>query len=105
MSPSADNGFVEYDEFLLLMKRWSANTAQQGSETDEKEREAEEAREAFRIFDMDGNGYIDRHELRFIMSKLGESPGEEDICEMFRLADLNGDGLIDYEGERVCEWL
>ena len=86
------------------MKRWSANAAQQGAETDEKEREAEEAREAFRIFDMDGNGYIDRHELRFIMSRLGESPGEEDICEMFRLADLNGDGLIDYEGELMSLW-
>ena len=59
-------------------------------------------KEAFQRLDKDGNGYIDRHELRFIMSKLGESPGEEDICEMFRLADLNGDGLIDYEGERVC---
>nr|KAG5696690.1 hypothetical protein BaRGS_012059 [Batillaria attramentaria] len=86
-----DNGYVEYDEFLLMMKRWSANTAHQGSDEDEK------AREAFRIFDMDGNGYIDRHELRFIMSRLGECPEEEDICEMFRLADLNGDGLIDYD--------
>ncbi|XP_070209379.1 calmodulin-like [Littorina saxatilis] len=92
-----DNGYVEYDEFLILMKRWSANAAQQDADLDEKAREDQEAREAFRIFDMDGNGYIDRHELRFIMSKLGESPGEDDICEMFRLADLNGDGLIDYE--------
>lgn len=86
-----DNGFVEYDEFLLMMKRWSASAAQHASDEDER------AREAFRIFDMDGNGYIDRHELRFIMSRLGECPGEDDICEMFRLADLNGDGLIDYE--------
>ncbi|XP_025093091.1 neo-calmodulin-like isoform X2 [Pomacea canaliculata] len=88
-----DNGFVEYDEFLLMMKKWSASPAQQAQDADDNEK----ALEAFRIFDMDGNGYIDRHELRFIMSKLGESPCEEDICEMFRLADLNGDGLIDYE--------
>lgn len=95
-----DNGFVEYDEFLLLMKRWSANVAEQG--LDEETREAENARETFKAFDVDGNGYIDRHELRFIMSRLPKSPGEKDIDEkdideMFRLADLNGDGLIDYE--------
>lgn len=77
-----------------MMKKWSASPAQQAQDADDNEK----ALEAFRIFDMDGNGYIDRHELRFIMSKLGESPCEEDICEMFRLADLNGDGLIDYEG-------
>ncbi|XP_076437746.1 uncharacterized protein LOC143276953 isoform X2 [Babylonia areolata] len=95
-----DNGFVEYDEFVLLMKRASAATAAQegGQEEAAAPKEApDEAREAFEIFDMDGNGYIDRHELRFIMSRLGENPEEEDICEMFRHADLNGDGLIDYD--------
>ncbi|XP_076457061.1 uncharacterized protein LOC143291202 isoform X2 [Babylonia areolata] len=95
-----DNGFVEYDEFILLMKRWSANVEEQG--LDEEAREAENARETFKAFDVDGNGFIDRHELRFIMSRLPKSPGEKDIDEtdideMFRLADLNGDGLIDYE--------
>ena len=48
---------------------------------------------------MDGNGFIDQHELRYIMKRLGENLGEDDVREMFRLADLNGDGLIDYEGE------
>lgn len=92
-----DNGFVEYDEFVLLMKRASAATAaQEGEEEAVPKEKADEAREAFEIFDMDGNGFIDRHELRFIMSRLGENPEEEDICEMFRHADLNGDGLIDY---------
>lgn len=47
---------------------------------------------------MDGNGYIDQHELRYIMKRLGENLEDEDVKEMFQLADLNGDGLIDYEG-------
>ncbi|KAL8572584.1 hypothetical protein ACOMHN_017218 [Nucella lapillus] len=99
-----DNGFVEYDEFVLLMKRASAASASPEGEEAEaatsavpQERPGDDGRAAFEIFDMDGNGYIDRHELRFIMSRLGENPEEEDICEMFRHADLNGDGLIDYE--------
>ena len=93
----SDNGYVEYDEFLLLMKRW-ASTASKAGSFGAGVVQDDEAREVFGIFDVDGNGFIDRHELRFIMSRLGENPGERDICEMFRLADLNGDGLIDYDG-------
>ncbi|XP_035828093.1 neo-calmodulin [Aplysia californica] len=90
-----ENGYVEYDEFLLLMRRWST----QGTAEEEEPPLSEEdkTKETFKVFDMDGNGYIDRHELRYIMKRLGENLGEEDVKEMFKLADLNGDGLIDYE--------
>ncbi|KAK3742526.1 hypothetical protein RRG08_060028 [Elysia crispata] len=90
-----ENGYVEYDEFLLLMKRWSLH----GSEPSEAavDEEEDKTKETFKVFDMDGNGFIDQHELRYIMKRLGENLGEDDVREMFRLADLNGDGLIDYE--------
>jgi len=55
--------------------------------------------EAFRVFDMDGNGYIDKHELKCVMRRLGENLSEDDLKAMFSEADLNGDGLIDFEGE------
>ncbi|GFO01772.1 calmodulin [Plakobranchus ocellatus] len=90
-----ENGYVEYDEFLLLMKRWSL----QGTEPSEVagDEDEDKTKETFKVFDMDGNGFIDQHELRYIMKRLGENLGEEDVREMFQLADLNGDGLIDYE--------
>ena len=59
----------------------------------------EEIRDAFRIFDKDGNGLISAHELRQIMMNLGEKVTDEELDEMMREADLNGDGQIDYEGE------
>ena len=49
------------------------------------------------MFDMDGNGTIDRDELRNVMKQLGEKLSEEDIEEMIQEADKNGDGLIDYD--------
>ncbi|XP_071113250.1 calmodulin-like isoform X2 [Haliotis cracherodii] len=90
-----ENGFVEYDEFLILMKRWAANHAAR-AEAEVTEAE-EKTKETFKVFDMDGNGYIDKHELRYVMRRLGENLEEEDVKAMFQLADLNGDGLIDFD--------
>ena len=59
-------------------------------------------REAFNVFDMDGNGYIDKHELKYVMRRLGENLSDEDLKAMFSEADLNGDGFIDYDGELWC---
>ena len=36
----------------------------------------EELREAFRVFDKDGNGYISAAELRHVMTNLGKHRGE-----------------------------
>ena len=59
----------------------------------------EEIRDAFRIFDKDGNGLISANELKHIMANLGEKLTDEELDEMMREADTNGDGQIDYEGE------
>ncbi|XP_052240370.1 calmodulin-A-like isoform X1 [Dreissena polymorpha] len=84
-----ENGYVEFDEFLTLMKRY-----QEDSDPDSH---LARKLEAFRVFDMDGNGYIDKHELMCVMRRLGENLTEEDLKEMFTEADLNGDGFIDFE--------
>lgn len=54
---------------------------------------------------MDGNGYIDKYELRYIMWWFGENFLDEDIKEMFKEVDLNGDGLIDYSGINILWFL
>ena len=60
----------------------------------------EEIKDAFKVFDKDGNGLISAQELRQLMSSLGEKLTDEELDEMMREADLNGDGQIDYEGEK-----
>ena len=57
----------------------------------------EELRARFQMFDRDGNGLIDRSELKLVMQELGEKLSEEDIDEMIEEADTNNDGFIDYD--------
>ena len=67
-----------------------------------------EVREAFREFDLNGDGYITREEFKTVMTQLGD--GEEKLTdaefkqmmrEMFDPTDFNKDGKIDYEGKMV----
>lgn len=55
-------------------------------------------REAFRMFDRDGNGYIDAEELRICMINLGEKLTLDEVEEMIREVDIDFDGRMDYQG-------
>lgn len=57
-----------------------------------------ELREMFKVFDMDGNGYISAEEFKWTMMNLGQQLTEEGVEEIIKTADLNGDGQIDLEG-------
>ena len=82
------NGEIDFEEFLQMMSKKIKDTDTE-----------EEIRDAFRIFDKDGNGLISANELKQLMANLGEKLTDEELDEMMREADLNGDGHIDYEGE------
>ncbi|KAL1484241.1 hypothetical protein MTO96_032687 [Rhipicephalus appendiculatus] len=80
------NGTVEFPVFLAMMtkKTCTAHTE-------------DEIREAFKVFDRDGNGFITATELRDVMTTLGEKLMDEEVDEMIRAADMDGDGQINYE--------
>lgn len=80
------NGKIDFEEFLTMMSRRT-----------EPENGEEEMRQAFRVLDADGNGYISPHELHRVMRNLGENLTEDEISEMVKQADLDGDGRINYE--------
>jgi len=56
----------------------------------------EEMREAFKVFDKDGQGFLSVAELRHIMSNLGEKLSKEELEELIKEADTNKDGLVNY---------
>ena len=57
----------------------------------------DEIREAFRVFDRDGNGYIEAEELRHVLTSLGERLTDEEVDHMMQEADVDGDGMVSYE--------
>ncbi|ESO87670.1 hypothetical protein LOTGIDRAFT_219843 [Lottia gigantea] len=57
----------------------------------------ESLKDAFRIFDKDGNGFINAAELRHVLCNLGEKLTDEEVDEMIREADLTGDGQVNYD--------
>lgn len=57
----------------------------------------DELRAVFKEFDIDGDNFIQEHELKSVMSKMGQSPTPEELHAMFKAADCNGDGKIDFE--------
>jgi calmodulin len=80
-----ENGTIDFTEFLTMMARKL------------KDAESEdEIKEAFKVFDKDGNGLISAHELRHVMTNLGEKLTDEEVDEMIREADIDGDGEINY---------
>uniref|UniRef100_A0A8C2DUK8 Calmodulin n=1 Tax=Cyprinus carpio TaxID=7962 RepID=A0A8C2DUK8_CYPCA len=70
-----------------------------------------EFKEAFSLFDKDGDGTITTKELGTVMRSLGQNPTEaelqdminevdaddEEVDEMIREADIDGDGQVNYE--------
>ena len=88
------NGTIDFPEFLTMMARKMKDTDSE-----------EEIREAFRVFDKDGNGFISAAELRHVMTNLGEKLTDEEVDEMIREADIDGDGQVNYEGKILFIYL
>ncbi|KAL1502032.1 hypothetical protein ABEB36_007240 [Hypothenemus hampei] len=76
------NGLIDFAEFADAMKNII-------KECDNEE----DIKEAFRIFDRRGNGFITVNDLKETISNLGETLSDEDLEEMIRAADLDNDGL------------
>ena len=80
------NGTIDFREYLNMMaKKTNPQDIEDG------------LREAFRVFDKDGNGLISAAELRYAMTNFGEKITEEEVEEMMKEADKDGDGFISYE--------
>lgn len=56
----------------------------------------EELKEAFRVFDEDGDGLISAADLKGVLTRLGLADGD-DVQRMICHVDKNSDGFVDFE--------
>ena len=80
------NGEIDFEEFVTLMNRRS------------KETDTEEVIiNAFKVFDIEGNGLLSITDMRHIMINMTENVNEDELDEILINADTDGDGFIKYE--------
>ena len=61
------------------------------------EEQIAEFKEAFSLFDKDGDGTITTKELGTVMRSLGQNPTEAELQDMINQADRDGDGEINLD--------
>ena len=60
------------------------------------EEQISEFKEAFSLFDKDGDGTITSKELGTVMRSLGQNPTEAELQDMINEVDADGNGTIDF---------
>ena len=86
------NGVIDLEEFIDVMRSHLYHGTQDGAPTADNE-----LREAFAVFDKDGNGMISAEELKSALLNLGEKLDDHEVKAMIAAADKDGNGQIDYE--------
>nr|QGQ62242.1 Troponin C [Demodex folliculorum] len=83
------SGQLEFDEFLTLTARFLVG--------EDAEAMQEELREAFRLYDKEGNGYIKTSDLREILRALDDKLTADELDEMIAEIDTDGSGTVDFD--------
>ena len=87
---SDGSGEIEFEEFAAMVATF-VNSGQ------DQARLEEELREAFRLFDKEGNGYISTTVLREILRALDDEINEDELDEMIAEIDSDGSGTVDFD--------
>ncbi|XP_074567121.1 calmodulin-like [Curcuma longa] len=92
------NGAIDFPEFLNLMARKMKDTIdrQAGMAEQLTDDQIAEFKEAFSLFDKDGDGCITTKELGTVMRSLGQNPTEAELQDMINEVDADGNGTIDF---------
>ena len=66
------------------------------SSLDIPEDQMEEFKQAFALFDKDGNGHVDANELGQVLASLGQIPTEDELNRMISEVDGDMNGTIEF---------
>ncbi|KAK3578507.1 hypothetical protein CHS0354_007759 [Potamilus streckersoni] len=81
------DGTIDFPAFLAMMGMLRNTTTFM----------EEEIKEAFKVLDKDGDGFLNTAELRRVMIDIGEKLTDMEVNQMIEEADADEDGQINYE--------
>lgn len=79
-----------------MLPTYSTSCTSQASAEGLTEEQINEFKEAFSLFDKDGDGCITSKELGTVMRSLGQNPTEAELKDMINEVDADGNGTIDF---------
>ncbi|XP_030855323.1 calmodulin-like [Strongylocentrotus purpuratus] len=85
---------VAANPFLLNRNQLSTTIDKMADQLTEEQ--IAEFKEAFSLFDKDGDGTITTKELGTVMRSLGQNPTEAELQDMINEVDADGNGTIDF---------
>lgn len=62
----------------------------------------QELKEAFRLYDREGNGYITTSTLKEILGALDDKLSSNDLDGIIAEIDTDGSGTVDFDGNENC---
>jgi calmodulin len=83
-------GQLDFEMFCTMSSRFMV-------EEEDPEAMRQELREAFRLYDKEGNGYITTDTLKEIFKELDNTIDEDDLDDMIDEIDEDGSGTVDFE--------
>merc|ERR1712042_45632 len=83
------SGLLEFGEFCQLAAKFLVE--------EDEEALKKELKEAFRIYDKEGNGYISTDTLKEILKELDNKLSDEDIDNIVEEVDEDGSGTLDFD--------
>ncbi|XP_059057171.1 troponin C, isoallergen Bla g 6.0101-like [Achroia grisella] len=87
---SDGSGELEFSEFCSLASKFL-------TEEEDDEAMVQELKEAFRLYDKEGNGYITTDVLKEIFKELDNTITGEDLDTMIEEIDSDGSGTVDFD--------
>lgn len=86
------SGQLEFEEFCTLAARFLVE--------EDSEAMQQELREAFRLYDKEGNGYITTAVFRDILHELDDKLTPQELDMMIEEIDADGSGTLDFDGRQ-----
>merc|ERR1712043_115447 len=83
------SGLLEFGEFCQLAAKFLVE--------EDEEALKKELKEAFRIYDKEGNGYISTDVLKEILQELDSKLTNEDLDNIIEEVDEDGSGTLDFD--------